>query len=90
VSGVAAAFPEAVSALVRDPTPQHAAAAESLRSLLSEQPFQASVKAALAMRGLPVRADVRAPLRPLAADAAERLHREFERLTDTGAARARA
>ena len=80
VSGVAAAFPEVVSALVRDPTAERSALVESLRAALSRHPFQASVKAALGMRGLPVRADVRAPLRPLSADATERLRVELERL----------
>ncbi len=83
VSGVAAAFPEAVSALVRDPTDERAALVESLRVVLSEQPFQASVKAALGFRGLPVRPDVRAPLRPLRAEAAARLRGELERLLET-------
>ncbi len=80
VSGVAAAFPEAVSALVRDPTDERGALVESLRVALSEHPFQASMKAALGFRGVPVRPDVRAPLRPLTAEAAERLRGELERL----------
>lgn len=80
VSGVAAAFPEAVSALVRAPTREREALVESLRVALSRQRFQASVKAALGFRGLPVGADVRAPLRPLPADAARRLRAELERL----------
>lgn len=80
VSGVAAAFPEAVSALVRDPTAERDALVESLRVALSVERFQASVKAALGFRGLPVGADVRAPLRPLPAAAARRLRVELERL----------
>lgn len=80
VSGVAAAFPEAVSALVRGPTAEQAALVESLRGALSEQRFQASVKVALGFRGVPVRPDVRAPLRPLPPAAAERLRTELERL----------
>jgi len=80
VSGAAAAFPEAVSALVRDPTPEHAAVVESLRRALSERTFQASVKAALRFRGVPIRPDVRAPLQPLSAESAERLRVELERL----------
>lgn len=80
VSGVAAAFPEAVSALVRSPTAERAALVQSLRRALSEQPFQASVKAALGFRGLPVGADVRAPLRPLADGAAQWLRAELERM----------
>jgi dihydrodipicolinate synthase/N-acetylneuraminate lyase len=85
VSGVAAAFPEAVSALVREPTPQRAAIVESLRIALSQQPFQAAVKAALALRGLPVRPDVRAPLRPLADQVLDALRGELERLLAEGA-----
>jgi dihydrodipicolinate synthase/N-acetylneuraminate lyase len=80
VSGVAAAFPEAVSALVRDPTAERAALVESLRVVLSEHPFQASVKTALGFRGVPVRPDVRAPLRPLSTGASERLRTELDRL----------
>src|SRR5579884_1430247 len=80
VSGVAAAFPEAVAGLVRDPTAERAALVESLRAALSRHPFQASVKAALGLRGLPVRPDVRAPLRPLSPDAAQHLKAELERV----------
>jgi len=80
VSGVAAAFPEAVSALVREPTTERSSLVESLRLALSAQPFQASVKAALGLRGLPVGRDVRAPLRPLSDEAAETLRGELERL----------
>ncbi|MGN6166874.1 MAG: dihydrodipicolinate synthase family protein [Solirubrobacteraceae bacterium] len=80
VSGVAAAFPEAVSALVGDPTPEQSALVTSLRAVLSDHPFQASVKAALGLRGLPVRPDVRAPLRPLSPEAAQRLEAELQHL----------
>lgn len=80
VSGVAAAFPEAVAALVREPTTERARLVESLRVLLSEHPFQPSVKLALGLRGLPVRADVRAPLRQLADRAADRLREELARV----------
>ncbi|HET8980917.1 MAG TPA: dihydrodipicolinate synthase family protein [Solirubrobacteraceae bacterium] len=80
VSGVAAAFPEAVAALVREPTDAGAAVVEALRRILSADRFQASVKAALGARGLPVRGDVRAPLRPLAAERATELRAELERV----------
>jgi dihydrodipicolinate synthase/N-acetylneuraminate lyase len=83
VSGVAGAFPEAVAALVRDPTAERAALVESLRISLTAHPFQASVKAALGFRGVPVRPDVRAPLQPLPAEASERLRAQLERLLDT-------
>lgn len=78
VSGVAAAFPEAVSALVRDPTEERAALVDALRAALDAYPLQASVKAALGLRGLPVRPDVRAPLRALPAEATGRLRAQLE------------
>jgi dihydrodipicolinate synthase/N-acetylneuraminate lyase len=84
VSGVAAAFPERVSELVRGPTDERATLLESLRAALSAHPFQASVKAALNLRGVPVRPDVRAPLQPLRSEAAERLRAELERLAVLG------
>ena len=80
ISGVAAAFPEAVSALVREPTAERAELVGSLRAALSAHPFQASVKAALGLRGVPVRHDVRAPLRPLPPEARERLRTDLGRL----------
>jgi dihydrodipicolinate synthase/N-acetylneuraminate lyase len=83
VSGVAAVFPEAVSAVVRAPTERRAALLQSLRVALSKYPFQASVKAALAFRGVPVGPDVRAPLQPLSADEARDLQDELERLGST-------
>lgn len=80
VSGVAAAFPEAVAALVCDPAPDRATLVDALRSALSRHPFQASVKAALALRGVAVRGDVRAPLRPLQPETVHALSQELERL----------
>ncbi len=80
VSGLAAAFPEAVSALVREPTAERAALVEALGLALAEHPFQAAVKTALGVRNVPVRPDVRAPLRPLAAESADRLRTELKRL----------
>jgi dihydrodipicolinate synthase/N-acetylneuraminate lyase len=87
VSGVAAAFPEAVAALVAEPTSERAAQVESLRAVLGRLPFQAAAKAALQLRGVPVRGDVRAPLRPLAASDTERLRAELESVVDLGAVR---
>ena len=80
VSGVAAAFPEEVSALVRTPGPAATARVESLRAVLSRRSFQASVKAALGFRGVPVRPDVRAPLQPLSTEEADGLRAELDRL----------
>ncbi len=73
ISAVAGAFPEAVSALVADPSADRAALVEALAEAISAHPLQAAVKAALALRGVPVRQDVRAPLRPLHPDALDRL-----------------
>jgi dihydrodipicolinate synthase/N-acetylneuraminate lyase len=78
VSGVAAAFPEAVAALVRAPGAEQHALVAALRRALSQWPFQASVKAALGLREVSVRGDVRAPLRALAPQAVPELRRVLE------------
>jgi dihydrodipicolinate synthase/N-acetylneuraminate lyase len=83
---VAAGFPELVSALVAEPTPERLAPVQALRSALSRHTFQASVKAALGWRGLPVRPDVRAPLLPLATVSAEQLRTDLEPLLGSVAA----
>jgi dihydrodipicolinate synthase/N-acetylneuraminate lyase len=61
VSGLAAVFPERVAALVRE---RDQGAAE-LRATLDRYPFQAAAKYVLGRRGVPVREDVRGPLRRL-------------------------
>jgi dihydrodipicolinate synthase/N-acetylneuraminate lyase len=73
VSGLAAAFPEVVRAALDAPNAQAEATLGDLRAAMEAQPFIASVKQILARRGLPVRPDMRAPLRPLSADEAGRL-----------------
>lgn len=80
VSGLAAVFPEAVAALIREPTDDHSRLVNDLRAALSRHPFQASAKAALGFRGVPVTGDVRAPLLPLSRDAAAELQAELEPL----------
>ena len=69
VSGIAAAFPDIVRTVVDDPTPAGERRLADLRAALEAQPFVSAIKVALAERGIPVRPDVRAPLRQL--DAAE-------------------
>lgn len=64
VSGLAAAFPELVAQLVRDRTGD----VGEVRAMLERYPFQAALKVVLARRGVPVREDVRRPLRTLTAD----------------------
>ena len=65
VSGLASAFPEATVALVREPTDETAEVVRTLRTALERFSFVPAAKRALARRGVPVREDVRAPLRPL-------------------------
>jgi dihydrodipicolinate synthase/N-acetylneuraminate lyase len=68
VSGLAAAFPEPVVELVRAPTAAAATRVGELRAKLQRLPFQAALKRALGLRGLPLREEVRAPLRSLGPD----------------------
>ncbi|HZS30850.1 MAG TPA: dihydrodipicolinate synthase family protein [Gaiellaceae bacterium] len=68
VSGLASSFPDAVVALVRDPSAANAEHATALRAALQRFPFHAASKTALGLRGVPVTADVRAPLRGLTDD----------------------
>ena len=65
VSGLAAAFPDVVSAHVRLPDAAGSARVARLRSALNAMPFQSAIKAALRVRGVAIRPDVRAPLRAL-------------------------
>ena len=65
VSGLAAVYPELVAELVREPTEERSAEAERLRAELDRFPFQAAAKVVAARRGVPIRPDVRPPLRRL-------------------------
>jgi dihydrodipicolinate synthase/N-acetylneuraminate lyase len=71
VSGLATAFPEIVAALVHERSPEADARVKTLRTSLGPLPFQAALKAIIAARGVPVRLDVRAPLRTLTDDELE-------------------
>ena len=68
VSGLATAFPEIVAALVHERSARAGEQVATLRRLLDPLPFHASLKAILAVRGVPVRTAVRPPLRPLTDD----------------------
>lgn len=73
VSAVAGAFPEAIRALVDDPTPGRAAAVGRLRAALTETAsLPAMGKRVLASRGVPIRPDVRLPARTATEEEAER------------------
>lgn len=68
VSGLASSFPDAVVALVRDPTPERGERVGALRTAMQALPFHAATKAALGFRGVGVRGVVRPPLRMLRED----------------------
>ena len=65
VSGLAAAFPEIVASLVHERDPRAGERVASLRADLGAIPFHAALKEILVARGVPIRPDVRAPLRAL-------------------------
>src|SRR5262245_3236860 len=65
VSGLAAAFPETVASLVHGRDEAAGERVVSLRTALGALPFHAALKEILAARGVPIRPDVRAPLRTL-------------------------
>lgn len=68
VSGLAAAFPELVSAHVREPTPERQAELADLRAALSRFPFQAAIKRVLVRRGVAIDPSVRRPMRALSVE----------------------
>ena len=73
VSALASAFPAEVVAVVREPTEEGAERLGELRAFVERFPRQATLKHLLGRRGIPVREDVRAPLRGLTVDEREEL-----------------
>lgn len=73
VSGIAAAFPDVVRAVVDEPTHHGEERLAELRSALEAQPFVSAIKVALTERGVPIRPDVRPPLRQLSEAEEERV-----------------
>ena len=67
VSALASALPGEIAAVVRKPSDEGAARLGELRSFVERFPRQAALKRLLALQGMPVREDVRAPLRQLTA-----------------------
>jgi dihydrodipicolinate synthase/N-acetylneuraminate lyase len=65
VSALASALPREVAAVVRDPSPEGARRLGELRTFVERFPRQAALKRLLALQSVPVREDVRAPLRAL-------------------------
>jgi dihydrodipicolinate synthase/N-acetylneuraminate lyase len=68
VSALGSAFPEQVAAAVREPTEANAIALGELRAAIERLPRHAALKTVIASRGVPIRAEVRAPLRGLTGD----------------------
>jgi dihydrodipicolinate synthase/N-acetylneuraminate lyase len=65
VSALASAFPAEVAAVVHEPTAEGGARLGTLRAFVERFPRQAALKRLLGRRDVPIREDVRAPLRGL-------------------------
>jgi dihydrodipicolinate synthase/N-acetylneuraminate lyase len=78
VSGVASAYPEVVAEAVHRRGEDETARVNELRNALERFPFHAALKRVLAHRGVPIREDVRAPLRGLSDDERLELDRWLE------------
>ena len=65
VSGLASAYPDRVAAVVRDPSEAGAIELGELRAAVERFPRHAALKFILGLRGVPIREDVRRPLRQL-------------------------
>ena len=80
VSALAAALPELVIAAVRSRRKEDADRCGAVRDRLQAFPFHAALKRLLAYRGVPIREDVRGPLRTLTADEGKLLAAELPSL----------
>jgi dihydrodipicolinate synthase/N-acetylneuraminate lyase len=78
VSALASAFPAEVAEVVHKPSAEGAARLAELRGFVERFPRQAALKRVLALRGVPVREHVRAPLRGLAEDERDELDAWYE------------
>lgn len=79
VSALATAFPELVAEAVREPSAISSERVGTVRDELEGFPRHAALKRVLALRGVPVREDVRAPLRPLTDEERSRLDEHLPR-----------
>jgi dihydrodipicolinate synthase/N-acetylneuraminate lyase len=73
VSGLASAFPDKVAAVVKEPTEAGAVELGELRAAVERFARHAALKYILGLRGVPVREDVRRPLRQLSEGEREEL-----------------
>jgi dihydrodipicolinate synthase/N-acetylneuraminate lyase len=84
VSGLAAAFPDEVRRALDQPDADAEARLGALRSAMEARPFIASAKHVLSRRGVPVRPDMRAPMRPLTSHEAAALDAALDALKLVG------
>lgn len=77
VSALASALPGEIVAVVREPTEEGATRLGELRAFVEQFPRQAALKRLLSLQGVPVNADVRAPLRTLSPDECDELDAWF-------------
>jgi dihydrodipicolinate synthase/N-acetylneuraminate lyase len=82
VSALASALPGEVVAVVRHPTSEGAVRLSQLRAFVERFPRQAALKRLLALQGIPVREDVRAPLRGLTVDERDELDAWYASLSE--------
>jgi dihydrodipicolinate synthase/N-acetylneuraminate lyase len=82
VSALASALPREVAAVVREPTSEGAARLGDLRAFVENFPRQAALKRLLALQGVPVTEDVRAPLRSLTTEERDELDAWAEAIRD--------
>jgi len=80
VSGLGSTFPDRVAAVVRDPSAAGALALGELRAAVERFPRHAALKYLLGLRGVPIREDVRRPLRQLSGEEREELRGWLESL----------
>jgi dihydrodipicolinate synthase/N-acetylneuraminate lyase len=80
VSALASAFPADVAAVVREPTSEGADRLSTMRAFVERFPRQAALKHLLGRLGIPIREDVRAPLRSLTLEEREELDAWHEAL----------
>ena len=78
VSGLASAFPDVVRGALDQPDDAAETRLKALRSMMEAQPFIAAAKHMLARRGVPIRPDMRRPMRPLTTDEASALDAALE------------
>ena len=80
VSGLAAAFPDDVRAALDNPDDASQARLGALRAAMEAQPFIASAKHVLGRHGVPLKPQMRAPMRPLGRDEARQLDATLDQL----------